>query len=47
MITRVKIRDIKVQWLNARCLNVIAKYARQAYRVDETRISMSSDTCAT
>ncbi len=44
MITRVKIRDIKVQWLNARCLNVIAKYARQAFEFDGVKIRMSSDT---
>lgn len=45
MVTRVKIQDIKAQWLNAQCLNVIAKYARLAYEVDETKIRMSSDTC--
>lgn len=47
MITRVKIRDIKVQWLNAKCLNLIAKYARYAYEYDKTKIRMSSDTCLT
>lgn len=45
MVTRVKIGDIKVQWLNAKCLNIIARYARLAYEVDETKIRMSSDTC--
>ena len=45
MVTRVKIGDIKVQWLNAKCLNIIAKYARLAYEVDETKIRMSSDSC--
>ncbi len=45
MITRVKIKDIKVQWLNATCLNLIARYAKHAQKVDETKIRMSSDTC--
>lgn len=45
MATKIKIRDIKAQWLNAKCLNIIAKYARQASLVDGTKISMSSDKC--
>jgi len=45
MTTRVNIQDIKVQWLNAKCLNLIAKYARQACEYDMTKIRMSSDTC--
>ena len=45
MPIRVKIRDLKVQWLNAMCLNIIAKYAREAFIHDGTKIRMSSDTC--
>ncbi len=45
MKRRVDIRSIKVQWLNARCLNIMAKYAQMAFYVDETRIKLSSDSC--
>lgn len=45
MVTKVNIKDIKVQWLNARCLNSMAKYAKLAYDIDETIIMVSSDSC--
>jgi len=45
MLKRVNIKDIKVQWLNARCLNIMAKYAKLAHETDETIIMVSSDSC--
>lgn len=45
MVIRIDLKDIKAQWLNARCLNTIAKYSKLAYEADETRIRLSSDDC--
>lgn len=43
--SKIKIRtaDIPVEWLNARCRNLISKYAVIAHRVDGTVLDLSSN----
>jgi hypothetical protein len=40
MVKKISIRDIKVNWLNVRCLTLISKYVQLAHKLDETVINL-------
>lgn len=40
MVTRINIRDVKVNWLNVRCLTLISKYVQEANKNDGVVINL-------
>ena len=40
MLNKINIRDVKISWLNVRCLTLISKYAKVAYEKEGLVINL-------
>lgn len=44
MMSKINIRDVKISWLNVRCLTLISKYAKVAHELDGTIFNLQDPT---